>query len=83
MAFNLRRLKAERVASGYTQGQFADKINMSRSAYVKREDGFTKISVEDLSKILKGLGYGPEKVSIFFEDGVRKREQNKEKEGVR
>lgn len=37
MAFNLNRLKAERVARGYTQAQFANKLQMSREAYAKRE----------------------------------------------
>lgn len=66
MAFNLKRLKAERVAQGYTQAEFADKMNMSREAYAKRESGKVNISVEEFAQILKALGYDTSSMSIFF-----------------
>lgn len=75
MAFNLQRLKAERVAAGLTQEQFAKRIGLSREAYAKREGGLIKISVEDLAKILHALGYDASKSSIFFEHTVRNKEQ--------
>jgi transcriptional regulator with XRE-family HTH domain len=66
MAFNLNRLKAERIAKGYTQAQFANKLQMSREAYAKRESGRVNISVEEFSHILRALGYDTKSMSIFF-----------------
>lgn len=66
MSFNLQRLKAERMAEGYTQEDFAKKLGMSRGAYAKREAGIVDISVEDLSHIMDALGYDASKVSIFL-----------------
>lgn len=66
MAFNLNRLKAERIAKGYTQAQFADKLKMSREAYAKRESGKVNISVEEFAHILNALGYDTKNMSIFF-----------------
>lgn len=66
MAFNLNRLKAERVARGYTQAQFANKLHMSREAYAKRESGKVNISVEEFANILQALGYDTRNMSIFF-----------------
>lgn len=75
MAFNLKRLRAERVAAGMTQEQIAKKVGLSREAYAKRENGLIKISVEDLANILHALGYDASKSSIFFEHNVRNKEQ--------
>lgn len=66
MAFNLNRLKAERIAQGYTQAEFASKMGMSRLAYAKRENGKVNISVEEFARILKALGYNTSEMSIFF-----------------
>lgn len=71
MSFNLQRLKAERMAEGYTQEEFAKKLGMSRGVYAKREAGIVDISVEDLSRIMDALGYDVSKVSIFFAPSVR------------
>lgn len=76
MGFNLNRLRAERVAKGYNQLDFAHKLGMSREAYARRENGLAQISVEEFSKILDALGYGPEKISLFF---TNKRSQKKTK----
>lgn len=76
MSFNLQRLKAERMAEGYTQEDFAKKLGMSRGAYAKREAGIVDISVEDLSHIMDALGYDASKLSIFFAPSVRKKERN-------
>lgn len=51
MSFNLQRLKAERMAEGYTQEEFAKKLGMSRGAYAKREAG------------KEGSNYGKESIS--------------------
>ena len=40
MELNLRRIKAERIAKGYTQDVVAEKMGWkSRTPYVKRENG--------------------------------------------
>lgn len=66
MAFNLNRLRAERVAKGYTQEEFAHKLGMSREAYAKRESGKVNISVEEFAHILKSLDYDTTSMSKFF-----------------
>ncbi len=66
MAFNLNRLKAERIAHGFTQEQFAARLGLSREAYAKRENGVVDISVEEFADILKALGYNTEQMSMFF-----------------
>lgn len=70
MAFNLSRLKAERVAKGYTQEQFAKKLGLSREAYAKRENGIVNISVEEFARILLVLGYDTKNMSNFFTHNV-------------
>lgn len=75
MAFNLNRLKAERIARGLTQEALASKLGISRESYAKKENGFAKISVEDFANILKALNLDADQASIFFEHSVRKKEQ--------
>lgn len=69
---DLKRLKAERVAKGLDQEQFAKKIGMSRVSYWKRENGLVDISVNELAKMIQALGYGKENVSLFFTQSVPK-----------
>lgn len=72
---DLKRLKAERVAKGLDQEQFAKKIGMSRVSYWKRENGLVDISVNELAKMIQALGYGKENVSLFFTQSVPKKQQ--------
>lgn len=67
---NLNRLKAERVAKGWDQSEFANKLGMSRVSYWKRENGIVDISVTELAKMLEVLGYGKNDVSLFFTQNV-------------
>lgn len=52
MNYNL--LKLERVKLGLTQEQVAEKLNISATAYSKKENGHTDFSLNQL-KILKSL----------------------------
>lgn len=76
LKLDLNRLKAERIAKGMDQQQFANKIGMSRTSYLKREKGVVNISVTELARMLKVLGYGKDKVSLFFTQNVPKNEQD-------
>ena len=75
---NLNRLKAERVAKGWDQSEFARKLGMSRVSYWKRENGIVDISVNELAKMLQVLGYGKNDVSLFFTQSVPKKQHNEE-----
>lgn len=73
--FNLKRLKAERIAQGMTQADIAKKLGMTRVSYAKRENGNINISVDEFAEILTALGYDKTKMPIFFEVSVPKNEQ--------
>lgn len=74
---NLRRLKAERIAKGYTQPQMADMLGWkSRSQYAKRENGIVPMGADELMRIASILGFTKEELGIFFEMNVPEREQN-------
>ena len=75
---NLNRLKAERVAKGWNQSEFARKLGMSRVSYWKRENGIVDISVNELAKMLQVLGYGKNDVSLFFTQSVPEKQHNEE-----
>ncbi len=71
MKLNLKRLKAERVAKGLTQDDMARLMGwQSRTPYVKRENGYVPMGVDDLIKITQILGYPIDKISIFFTQDV-------------
>lgn len=63
---NLRRLRAERVAGGYDQEEFAHKLGMCRASYCKREKGNSDITVSELAQAMTVLGLSKDKASIFF-----------------
>ena len=66
MTVNLKRLKAERIASGMTQDEVAHKMGWkSRTPYAKRENGLVSIGADELAKITKIFGLPMEK-SLFF-----------------
>lgn len=64
--FNLKRLKAERIAQGMTQADIAKKLGMTRVSYAKRENGNINISVDEFAEILTALGYDKTKMPIFL-----------------
>lgn len=74
LKLDLNRLKAERIAKGWDQAEFAHKLGMSRTSYSKRENGLVNISIKELAKMMSVLGFNKDKISIFFTQGVPKRE---------
>lgn len=66
MTVNLKRLKAERIASGMTQDEVAHKMGWkTRTPYAKRENGLVSIGADELAKITLIFGLPMEK-SLFF-----------------
>ena len=76
MTINLKRLKAERIASGMTQDEVAHRMGWkTRTPYAKRENGIVSIGADELAKITLIFGLPMEKITIFFDDVVPEREQ--------
>lgn len=75
MEFNLKRIKAERIAAGISQQDMANILEISRGAYWKRENGVTPIGVEELAKISDTLGIDKDHIGIFFKFNVTERQQ--------
>ena len=79
MTIDLLRLKAERVAKGFSQEDMASKMGWSsRTPYAKRENGIVSIGANELAKMACILGYSTEQLSIFFTSNVPDREQKGE-----
>ena len=76
--FNRNRVKAERIARGYTVHEMAEKLNVSSGTYSKKETGKLRINVEDLSDILNVLEIPERDCGIFFTKQVGKMETEKE-----
>ena len=53
--FNLARLKAERIARGYSQQKFARALGVSYVTYNQKENGKKPISIDQFVKILEIL----------------------------
>ena len=49
------KLKRKRLRSGFTQQMLADAINISLSAYCKKENGINKLTVDEAFKIAELL----------------------------
>lgn len=76
MILDLQRIKAERIAKGYTPDQMASLLGFkSRTSYTKRENGDIEIGVNTMLEIAKILNYPFIK---FFTNIVPESEQNKE-----
>lgn len=75
MEFDLRRLKAERVAKGLSQEDIANALGITRSWYARKENGQVKLGIEEFTKIIETLGYDSSDVHIFFRLNVAKRER--------
>ena len=70
MKVDLKRLKAERVASGLSQEDVAHRMGWkTRSPYAKRENGIISISADELAKFVEIFGLPIDKLPIFFEIG--------------
>lgn len=66
MNFDYNRLKAERIANGYTVEDMANELGISKGAYSKKENGKTIISVDDFVVIAKKLKIKKDMLNIFF-----------------
>lgn len=66
MELDLKRLKAERIASGLTQEEVAKEFGKTRAWYAKRENGFIPIGADELAKIAGLFNIDINKISIFF-----------------
>ena len=70
MKVDLKRLKAERVASGLSQEDVAHRMGWkTRSPYAKRENGIISISADELAECVEIFGLPIDKLPIFFEIG--------------
>ncbi len=74
LKLDLNRLRAERIAKGWDQAEFAHKLGMSRTSYSKRENGLVNISINELTRMMSLLGFNKDKISIFFTQSVPKGE---------
>lgn len=76
MTIDLMRLKAERIAKGFTQDDIAEKMGWkTRTPYAKRENGFISIGADELGKIASILGYSENQLGIFFKKDVPEKER--------
>lgn len=68
MLFNNKRLKAERIAKGFTLEEMGRVIDISASGYKRIEDGQRKLGVDKFAELAIKLGYDAESIHIFFEN---------------
>jgi transcriptional regulator with XRE-family HTH domain len=76
MRFDYNRLKAERIARGYTIQDMADRLGISKGTYSKKERGKLPLTIEDFAKITNILNVPKENMTIFFTFDVDKMETN-------
>ena len=71
MTVDLNRLKAERIAKGYTQKDITKLLGKeNRSWYAKRENGIVSLGANELLEIAAVLGYDKNHMAIFYKDNV-------------
>lgn len=75
MSLNLKRLRAERIAKGYTQDYMAQQMGWNRATYAKRENGIVSLGADELARIADILGYTKNDLGIFFTINVPKKER--------
>lgn len=66
MDFNYRRLKAERVAKGFTIAEMGETIGVTESGYSLIENGNRKLGVDQFAKVAEKLGFDQSRIHIFF-----------------
>lgn len=75
---DLKRLKAERIAKGFTQEEMAEKMGWNnRIPYAKRENGIVNIGANELMRMAEILGIDKKDLGIFFTLNVPVRERKK------
>ncbi|MCG1816560.1 helix-turn-helix domain-containing protein [Staphylococcus epidermidis] len=70
--FNVKRMKAERIAKGISLSEMAGKLEMTPGTYSKKENGHIRINVDDLAKVIEVLELPQDKCGIFFTHVVSK-----------
>lgn len=71
MAVDYLRVKAERIAKGYTQDYMAEKLGWdNRARYAKRENGIVSFDADELASVAKILGIPMNEIGIFFKEDV-------------
>ncbi|BBN99196.1 helix-turn-helix domain-containing protein [Sporolactobacillus terrae] len=73
LRFNVKRVKAERIARGITQERMAEILGISRAQYIRKENGKRPIAVDELTVICDSLKITREHVLIFFVNDVDNR----------
>lgn len=63
---NNKRFKAERTASGKTQGEVAKALGITLNSYHNKESGRTKFTVDEFEAFVDFLNIGKENMHIFF-----------------
>ncbi|WKK68329.1 helix-turn-helix transcriptional regulator [Brochothrix thermosphacta] len=67
MTIDLKRIKAERIAKGFTQDEMAEQLGWkTRTPYAKRENGLVGIGADELGRIAHVLGYSTNELGIFL-----------------
>ena len=75
MTVDLLRVKAERVAKGYTQSDVAKLMGLNRVQYSKRESGRISFSADELIELTYILGYDENTIGIFFKKDVPEKQR--------
>lgn len=75
MKVDLLRVRAERVAKGYTQAKMAELMGLARDQYNKRENGKISFSADELITLAGLLGYSRNEIGIFFKQIVPETQQ--------
>lgn len=71
MSVDCLRIKAERIAKGYSQEYMARKLGWKdRIRYSKRENGWVSFSADELLTVANTLGYSKDQIGIFFKQDV-------------
>ncbi|WP_314209217.1 helix-turn-helix domain-containing protein [Vagococcus salmoninarum] len=79
MTVDLKRIKAERIAKGYTQDQVAAMMGWKdRAPYAKRENGIVSIGADELIRLASIFGIDKNNVGIFFKVNVPEKERSEE-----
>lgn len=78
MTIDLNRVKAERIAKGYSQDDMAKMMGYkSRATYAKRENGIVGLGADELAQISEILEIPLTQMHIFFKHNVPDRERIK------
>lgn len=70
--FNIRRMKAERVAKGISVKDMSERMGMTQGTYSKKENGKIRVNVDDLAKVFEILELNEGDCGIFFTHSVSK-----------